>query len=44
MLNDQEESYIQHEQQMDEKSCRIHNIEVKKCKLLSKPESALTSI
>ena len=39
-----EEGYIQHEQQMDGKSCGIHVVEVKKCKILSKPENAQTSI
>ena len=36
-LNDRDEGFIQHEQQMDGKSCGIHVIEVKKCKISNKP-------
>ena len=43
-LNDWKEGFIQHEQQIDGKSCGIHVIEVKKCKILSKPKKPLTFI
>ena len=43
-LNDWKEGFIQHEQQIDGKSCGIHVIEVKKCKILSKPKKPLTLI
>ena len=43
-LNDWDEGFIQHERQMDGKSCDVHVIEVKKFKILSKPKKPLTLI
>ena len=43
-LNGWDEGFIQHERQMDGKSCGVHVIEVKKFKILSKPKKPLTLI
>ena len=43
-LNDWNEGFIQHERQMDGKSCKIHVIEVKKSKILIKPKKPITLI
>ena len=43
-LNGQDEGFIQHERQMNGKSCGDHVIEVKKFEILSKPKKPLTLI
>ena len=41
-LNNWEEGFIEHEKQLDGKSCGIHVVEVKQFDILSRKENALT--